>query len=480
VIEEKSQGGGLRVNSITNYAGNDKITKKIFSYKTTTGMSSGILMTPPQHLSQYGLTETKTSIMPTGVFVDTYQSFYLNGYSTPYIPFSNSAQGGHVGYSYVEEKTVESGNEGNNNGTISYSFINKADNASNLTDRMIKGFPAISYQENGTPLETCYFDKSMKLIKKKTFEYSAKQEGRKIKGLRVFRLPMVNSGMTIKYYDLLSERWHLIRATESDYQENETEPVITVTEYGYNSANLLANYEKVTGSKNNTIEKDIKYPVDFSSALYNEMKSKHLVNMPIDIITNITVNNQTTEIFRTHKEYIKDPVKTKNLILTGKIESSSSGVSDLLPYVTFNQYDNKGSIQQVTERDGIPVCYLWSYNGQYPIAEIKNAAFTEIEAAAKTTFSITSADALSALTTPDEAKLKDGSLQRALPNALVTTYTYKPLVGMITATDPSGVTTYYEYDDFGRLKETYIYKDNIIAPANKQAVQKYDYHYRNQ
>lgn len=77
-------------------------------------------------------------------------------------------------------------------------------------------------------------------------------------------------------------------------------------------------------------------------------------------------------------------------------------------------------------------------------------------------------------------KAKDGSLQKALPKALVTTYTYKPLVGILTYTDSSGITTYYDYDSFGRLKETYIYKDNIVSTANKQTIQKYDYHYQNQ
>lgn len=51
---------------------------------------------------------------------------------------------------------------------------------------------------------------------------------------------------------------------------------------------------------------------------------------------------------------------------------------------------------------------------------------------------------------------------------------------MLTSTDPSGITTYYDYDSFGRLKETYIYKDNIVSAANKQIIQSYDYHYQNQ
>ena len=103
-------------------------------------------------------------------------------------------------------------------------------------------------------------------------------------------------------------------------------------------------------------------------------------------------------------------------------------------------------------------------------AKIENATFTEVETAAKTVFSVANADSLAVLATPNESKLKDGSLQKALPNALVTTYTYKPLVGMETMTDPRGVVTKYEYDPFGRLK--------TVTKAEK-VIETYDYHYKN-
>ena len=54
-------------------------------------------------------------------------------------------------------------------------------------------------------------------------------------------------------------------------------------------------------------------------------------------------------------------------------------------------------------------------------------------------------------------------------NALVTTYTYKPLVGIASMTDPRGVVTNYEYDGFGRLK--------TVTQAGK-VIEKYDYHFR--
>lgn len=57
-------------------------------------------------------------------------------------------------------------------------------------------------------------------------------------------------------------------------------------------------------------------------------------------------------------------------------------------------------------------------------------------------------------------------------DAQMTTYTYSPLLGMTSKTDPNGITTYYEYDSFGRLKNVKDHEWNIL----KQTL----YHYQNQ
>jgi len=56
---------------------------------------------------------------------------------------------------------------------------------------------------------------------------------------------------------------------------------------------------------------------------------------------------------------------------------------------------------------------------------------------------------------------------------LVATYKYKPLVGVIEMTDPRGVTTYYDYDNFGRLKEIYMNENGV-----KKVIESYKYNYR--
>ena len=56
-------------------------------------------------------------------------------------------------------------------------------------------------------------------------------------------------------------------------------------------------------------------------------------------------------------------------------------------------------------------------------------------------------------------------------DAQITTYTYKPLVGVTSMTDAKGMTTFYEYDAFQRLKAVKDQSGNILKYT--------DYHYKN-
>jgi YD repeat-containing protein len=54
----------------------------------------------------------------------------------------------------------------------------------------------------------------------------------------------------------------------------------------------------------------------------------------------------------------------------------------------------------------------------------------------------------------------------------MTTFTYNPLVGMTSSTDPKGETTYYEYDNFQRLMNIKDKDGNVIKHMT--------YHYKGQ
>jgi uncharacterized protein RhaS with RHS repeats len=53
---------------------------------------------------------------------------------------------------------------------------------------------------------------------------------------------------------------------------------------------------------------------------------------------------------------------------------------------------------------------------------------------------------------------------------MVTTYTYKPLVGISSVTDSKGLTTYYQYDTFNRLE--------VVKDSNGKILSQNQYHYK--
>lgn len=254
----------------------------------------------------------------------------------------------------------------------------------------------------------------------------------------------------------------------SDYDGNYS--LKTQTDYDYNSTyqSVIKETVRTSDFKQNTIE--YKYPYDISNnPVVTKLVTDNRIIDPLEITQKVD-NNITFQSVKNYEYY-----NNVNIPRLSEIKENTGLAKSLETRIKYINYDKYGNPIYITKDDASKVVYLWSYYGQYPIAEIKNATCTEVEAAIKKVFGTTvTIDVLSATGTPDEDKLKDGSLQKELPNALVSTYTFRPFVGILTATGPQGITTYYDYDSFGRLKEAYL-KENGV----KKILQGYLYHYGN-
>ncbi len=209
------------------------------------------------------------------------------------------------------------------------------------------------------------------------------------------------------------------------------------------------------------------------------MNSLGYLNSPVEILTyrNKSVIDGKLFYYGMHgtSDYLPDSIYTiessiplSTFCRYSNPQNTIDGRYGKSPSLSY-RYDSKSNIIQLIGKDRLATTYLWSYNGQYPVAEIKNSTYDQV----KTVLGETYINNLSSNLNPTADNLKNLSDLRystLLPNIQVTSYTYKPLIGLATKTDSRGVVTNYTYDIFNRL---YLVQDNI-----GNILSKYSYGYR--
>jgi len=260
--------------------------------------------------------------------------------------------------------------------------------------------------------------------------------------------------------------------------------ILTLTENTY-TPGYLPRSVSTTNSNNVKITNTFTYSTDIdnvSDSIFNVMSKNNMTGIPVETVTNIKKNgtdyvtNAVVNLYKNSNGVVK-PEKIYTLSVSDpitnyqKLTGNALWDSRMELNVTYEKYDSKSNILQFTTRAGITNCYLWSYNYQYPIAEIKNATYADVVNALS---GQAVADRIAGATEPAASDLMLINNLRTNANfktSLITTYTYKPLVGILTMTDPRGVVTKYDYDSFGRLSK--VTRDNKV-------IETYDYHYVNQ
>ena len=253
----------------------------------------------------------------------------------------------------------------------------------------------------------------------------------------------------------------LVSKTTSMWKDEYNSSTTITEQYEYDDKLQIKNIKTLNSDQKEHVTK-MNYPYNFAGSVYTSMVTQNIITPVIEEI--YTVGNK--EVNRIKTNYSQ---QTWGGFLPSNIQHSSGGEQNLSNQILFNRYDINGNILQYWSYEDIYTTYLWSYKRAYPIAEIKNATYDQV----KSIIAESTLDAIAAKSEPTAADMITiNNLRQSLPDALITTYTYKPLVGITSMTDPRGVVTYYEYDTFGRLMRT---KDN-----EGKTLQEYDYHYRNQ
>jgi len=232
--------------------------------------------------------------------------------------------------------------------------------------------------------------------------------------------------------------------------------IITDKYYEYNNNNFI-NKIKLIDSKEKAVENTLIYASDINEGIYNDMQNSNMLNYTIE--DSKTINNTFIESTRTNYSLTNHGhIKPLSVIHTTDAENT---------LITYDSYDEFGNVNQYTTKDGIPVSIIWSYNNQYPVIVAKNTTIETLKSIAiphAISLGISMDSWIADYNTEISKWNNYNNLIRSGlgSNVLVSTYTYKQLVGMTSFTDPRSISTTYEYDSFNRLKNIKNHDGKIL------------------
>lgn len=251
--------------------------------------------------------------------------------------------------------------------------------------------------------------------------------------------------------------------------------IIQTTDYSYDTVFGLIKEVSSTDSNDNLLKTNYYYPEDVIDTTslgipnlnneeynaINRLKKGDLHKIGILVLTK-TIKDQEASSQRTvYRDY------GNNIILPGTIATSKNGEA-LEDRITYTDYDGIGNPLGIVKADGTPISYIWGYGQTLPVARLEKIAYADIDPA-----NIANLQNLSDNDTDaaSEEALRNAldSLRISYPGAVITGYTYDPLIGVTSISDSRGYTSFYYYDDFNRLANI---KDEI-----GNIIEAFDYNY---
>ena len=231
------------------------------------------------------------------------------------------------------------------------------------------------------------------------------------------------------------------------YPPEGTAPTVLNSEetYTYNALNKKISKQTTTTSTNEILKTEYYYHTGNSPLSQNRISEIEKIETYTDseLLSKSQIVYSNT--FAGNQSYLPLAIQT------------AKGTNSLENNVKYNRYDAYSHALEVQQENGTLISYIWGYNSSQPIAKIENASYASIESHVANLQLISDTGSESTLL----AALNN--LRTLLPNAMVTTYTYIPLVGISTITDPKGDQVSYSYDAFNRLKEVRDKNNNIVS-----------------
>lgn len=452
--------GGLRIKTISNY---DNDGKKI-NYTTYDYNNSGILLNSIETIEPYSFTYLKAEDGGHGTrFI--YSTHSISGCNITtgqprLATFYASCNPGIVGYSKVTKCKYDP--NGNPEKYVLTTYKNHKPEVSMMNMDFYKCL------DNGKMISQQILNANKNVVFETVNEYRThemendeeKDKWFSTNMLAVDHLkidpmiqgfnpddPTFNTRFQIWKYPYILSRVDLIKTTTTE-KCSDGKTVVKKKEYKYKNNN--GNLQVYQTDENTSLTDQIRrtkttYSSDGIDVASRSMRDKyHRLN---DVVKteNILVENGKERCLSVEKTNYTSRLYNGSLhYLPGSFSTSIGNAT--LETRDYYSYDDSLNVSSI-KIDGLETVYIWSYYGQYPIAKIEGLTYSEVETAI-------GASTISSLLKKSKPTDSDLSTMRTAINnkgGYITTYTYKPLVGMLSETKPNGMKITYQYDGLGRL-----------------------------
>lgn len=471
VLEDLSstqEAGGVRIKRITDYVSETDSLTREFQYVTVQGESSGIMYNFP-HYQEVSIFTVDTPD------VNIHFEFTSKNDRPAYLMEQSP-----VAYSRIIEKYAD-------NSCISYSFTDYSTNPDDLNYGQGNHYDvAVQITCEEPVYGDHYFRKPQSLshcrgkmlskevigpdgntIEKTQYSYSA------LEAISRFARSVCPAVDSVYIYKTFAGDYPLINEVKTEYGPA-TRSRITSYEYDYNSIGQLA-YKRMTGSDGSLYEENNVYVKDLDSqektAAEDTLLARNILSPVLYHTIALKANNANYShlisgehysyglFYSGGRQYVS--LARKDRAYTTEVNSHITRHNvTWKPETTVLMLDSYGRPMEVADANGVYSVYLWGYGGLYPVAELRNCRVNTLSQKVHAnltgyTFGWTGIDDANA------------SYFRKIPGVSMTSWKYSPLAGVTSKTDPSGRTTTYGYNAYGRLIS--------VTGSDGNLMQEYDY-----
>ena len=449
--------GGARINSIRHHDGtsDDPAHETIYDYH-----NSGQALATPSF--RYTLSDRNS---PCLIVVTQAQSlvnlFDLNGAAITYSKVSTAyADGGRTTHYFTSLADQE------DEITPIYRYFDSGEGlvlTKMASDNGPPFPPTTSYAwRRGLPTKREEVNSTGTVVATTDYHYNFQDEvspRRTLRGLTVQAFsdtPFYGFDYLMGVNTYVSEPVYLKYQTESLFDQDHSErALVTRVDYDVDETYLTVKSQTITNSEEQEVVTQYLRANDLKES------STHGSNLLAQAHMNSQVLEQSTSVDgqvvqKSSSSYTPEGNLIVPTLVTIYPDGTGAGIT------IEQEYDVHGNVIQTQRQNDLPTAHLWGYNHSLKVAEVVGQTYQQ--ATSGLNLSVVQGNQADAIRSELD-KLRQ-------PNRLVTTYTYDPLTGMTSETNPAGITTYYDYDDRNRLQ--------YVRDHRQQYVARYQYRYRGQ